>query len=50
MIDAVRAKKKPFICFGIGNLSNFAVIKSLPKFGGCLVDNNAFFFCWHCRF
>ena len=31
-----------FICFGIGNLSNFAVIKSLQKFGGCLVDNNAF--------
>ena len=31
-----------FIYFGIGNLSNFAVIKSLQKFGGCLVDNNAF--------
>ena len=36
--------KKPtcFTCFGIGNLSNFAV-KSLLKFGGCL-DNNIFFF------
>ena len=31
-----------FICFGVGNLSNFAVIKSLQKYGGCLVDNNAF--------
>ena len=33
-----------FICFGIGNLSNFAVVRSLRKFGGCLVDNNNFFF------
>ena len=33
-----------FICFGIGNLSNFAVVKSLRKFGGCLVGNNTFFF------
>ena len=24
-----------FICVGIGNLSNFAVVKSLRKFGGC---------------
>ena len=32
-----------FICFIIGNLSNFAVAKSLTKFGGCLVDNNFFF-------
>ena len=32
-----------FIYFGIGNLSNFAVVKSLPKFGSFLVDNNAFF-------
>ena len=32
-----------FICFIIGNLSNFAVAKSLTKFGGCLVDNNIFF-------
>ena len=30
-------------CFGIGNLSNFAVVKSLRKFEGCLVDNNFFF-------
>ena len=33
-----------FICFSIGNLSNFAVVKSLGKFGGCLMDNNAFSF------
>ena len=33
-----------FICFGIYNLSNFAVVKSLCKFGGFLVDNNMFFF------
>ena len=33
-----------FICFSIGNLSNFVVVKSLRKFGGCLVDNNTFFF------
>ena len=33
-----------FICFGIGYLSNFAFVKSLCKFGGCLVDNNTFFF------
>ena len=33
-----------FICFGIGILSNFAVVKSLRKFGACLVDNNTFFF------
>ena len=39
MIDAV------FICcFGIGYLSNFAVVKSLHKVGGCLVSNNTFFF------
>ena len=31
-----------FICFGIGNLPNFAVVKSLRKFWGCLVDNNTF--------
>ena len=30
-------------CFGIGNLSNFAVVKSLRKFEGCLLDNNFFF-------
>ena len=33
-----------FICFGIGNLSNFALVKSLHKFRGCLVNNNTFFF------
>ena len=33
-----------FICFGVGNLSNFAVVKSLRKFGGCLADNNTFLF------
>ena len=33
-----------FICFGIGNLSNFAVVESLRKFGGSLLDNNTFFF------
>ena len=32
-----------FICFDVGNLSNFAVVKSLHKFGGSLVDNNTFF-------
>ena len=47
MIDTVSARKKSptcFICFGIGNLSNFAMVKTLRKFGGCLVDNNTFFF------
>ena len=29
---------------GMGNLSNFSVIKSLGKFGDSLVDNNTFFF------
>ena len=33
-----------FICFGLGNLSDFAVVKCLGKFGGYLVDNNTFFF------
>ena len=33
-----------FICFGIGNVSNFAVVKSSCKFRVCLVDNNTFFF------
>ena len=33
-----------FIYFGIGNLSNFAVVKSFRNFGGCLVDDNNFFF------
>ena len=47
MIDAICARKKiqlVLFFFGIGNLSNFAVVKSLPKFGGCLVDNNTFLF------
>ena len=33
-----------FISVGIGNPSNFAVVKSLRKFEGFLVDNNTFFF------
>ena len=33
-----------FISVGIGNLSNFAAVKSLRNFGGFLVDNNIFFF------
>ena len=33
-----------FTIFGMGNLSNFAVVKGLCKFGGCVVDNNTFFF------
>ena len=28
-----------FICFDIINISNFAKVKSLRKFGECLVDN-----------
>ena len=32
-----------FICLGIGNLSNFTVVKNLHKFGGCLVGNKTFF-------
>ena len=46
MTDAVRARKKSncFIYFDNSNLSNFAVIKGLRKFGGCLVDNNTLFF------
>ena len=38
-----------FICFCIGDLSNFAVVKSFRKFGGCAVDNNSFFF-WKANF
>ena len=33
-----------FIHFGIGDLSNFAVVKSLRKFEGCLVDKTTLFF------
>ena len=33
-----------FIYFDIPNLTNFAVVKSLRKFGDCLGDNNSFFF------
>ena len=40
---APRKNTTCFICFGIGNLSNFAVVKSSRKFRGCLVDNNSFF-------
>ena len=45
MIDAFAQGKSPacFICFGIGNLWNFAIFKSLRKFGTCLVDNDNFF-------
>ena len=41
MIDAVRAGKNR-TCFGISNLSNFVVVKSFRKFGGCLVDDNTY--------
>ena len=36
-----KKRKDPtsFICFGIGNLSNLAVVKNL-----CFVANNTFFF------
>ena len=46
MIDAVAQRKNPncFIYFGIGNLSNFAIVKSLYKFGSCLVGNYCDFF------
>ena len=47
MIDVVRERKKPnlfYLFWYISNLSNFAVVKSLHKFRGCLVDNNTFFF------
>ena len=47
MIDVVSASKSPtcFTCFGIANLSNFAV-KSLLKLGGCLKN----FFSFESRF
>ena len=32
-----------FICFGISNLSDLAIVKSLSKFGGCLLNNNTNF-------
>ena len=41
---AQRKYRTCFIFYGIGNLSNFAVVKSLLKFGGFLVDNITFFF------
>ena len=31
-------------CFSMGNISNFAIVKSLRKFGGCLVDSNTLSF------
>ena len=46
MIDTVCARKKSnllYFFFGIENLSNFPVVKSLRKFGSCLVDSNTFF-------
>ena len=33
-----------FVYFDTTNLSNFALVKSLHKFGGCLVGDNTFFF------
>ena len=44
MIDALAPGKNTtcFICFGIGNLSNFVVVKSSRRFRGCLVGNNSF--------
>ena len=41
MIHAASTRKKTNLLFrfGVGNLLNFAVVKSLRKFGGCLVDN-----------
>ena len=46
MIDEFVQGKNPtcFIWLGVGNLSNFAVVKNLSKFGGCLADNNTFYF------
>ena len=44
MITAVRTREKSNLFCLFGDLSNFAVVKSLRKFGGCLVDNNTFFF------
>ena len=49
MIDVVCLSaqgKNPtcFIILGMGNLSNFAIVKSLRNFGNCLVDNNTFSF------
>ena len=43
MIDAVRTREKSNLFCLFGNLSNFAVVKSLGKFGGFLVDNTFFF-------
>ena len=31
-------------CFSMDNISNFAIVKSLHKFGGCLVDSNTLSF------
>ena len=39
-----------YICVDIGNLSNFAVVKSLRKLEGFLVDNNSFFFSFESKF
>ena len=33
-----------FFCFDMDNILSFAVVKNLRKFGGCLLDNNTFFF------
>ena len=33
-----------FISVGIGNLSDFAMVKSLCKLRACLVDNNTLLF------
>ena len=33
-----------FFRFDMDNILSFAVVKNLRKFGGCLLDNNTFFF------
>ena len=45
-IKAVSARKISnfFFCFDMDNVLSFAVVKNLRKFGGCLLDNNTFFF------
>ena len=39
----MQGKNPACFCFGMGNLSNFTIVKCLCKFGGCLVDNITFF-------
>ena len=40
---AQRKNPTSFIYSGVGNLSDFAVVKRVRKFGGCLLYNNIFF-------